>query len=406
MPPRSLVVELQFAYPADMFKKLCLAAVTCVLFFVLLEGLCSSLVVAYQLWSPYQHRTLSGPSVQYDTQLGWVSVPNFYEKNYYAPGVYLRTNSRGFRSDQEFMQRVPDGKFRIICSGDSQTYGDGVANNHTWCQDLESIDARFQAVNMAETGYGADQMYLWYKREGARLEHSAHVFAVVTDDFRRMPLSVLGGYGKPLLKLQDDKLVTDNIPVPRRPTLLHWLALKPHPLRQFRSLAMMCSVVEWLFPPRDPVFANGPTDQQAQVIDKMFEDLVAIEKQHNSVLVLLYIPSRVSDYAPGGASPPWRRWVKEESLKRGFFVADLIDDFQKLPVTMKDGLFIWPGSTQYYAEAPGHFDDQGHEWVARELYSRLILIPEVAAKLRGHSEDEVVGRSLTAGNANRHGIAN
>jgi len=387
-----------------MLKKLCLAAVTCVLFFVLLEGLSSSLIVAYQLWSPYQHRTLSGSSVQYDERLGWVSVPNFYEKNYYAPGIYLRTNSLGFRSDQEFTQRVPERKFRIICSGDSQTYGDGVANNRTWCQDLESMDTRFQAVNMAETGYGADQMYLWYKRGGARLEHNAHVFAVVTDDFRRMPFSVLGGYGKPVLKLQGDELVTDNIPVPRRSAFLHWLALKPHPLRQFRSLAMMSSLVEWVFPPRDPVFASGPTDQQAQIIDKMFADLVAIERQQNSVLVLLYIPSRVSDYEPGGASPPWRRWVREESVKRGFVVVDLIDDFQKLPVTMKDGLFIWPGSTQYFAEAPGHFDDQGHEWVAKELYTRLISIPEVAAKLSWHSEDEVTDKSLSAGHVNRHGM--
>jgi hypothetical protein len=389
-----------------MLKKLCLAATTCVLFFLLLEGLCSSLIVAYQLWSPHQHRTLSGPSVQYDERLGWVSVPNFHESNYYAPGIYLRTNSQGFRSDEEFTQKVPDGKFRIICSGDSQTYGDGVANNHTWCQDLESIDPRIQSINMAETGYGADQMYLWYKREGARLEHSAHVFAVVTDDFRRMPFSVLGGYGKPVLKLQSDQLVTDNIPVPRRSTFLHWLALKPHPLRQFRSLAMMSSIVEWLFPPRDPSFANGPTDEQARVIDKMFEDLVAIEKQQNSVLVLLYIPSRVSDYEPGGASPPWRRFVREESMKRGFFVVDLIDDFQKLAVTRKDGLFIWPGSTQYFAEAPGHFDDQGHEWVAKELYSRLISIPQVAAKINQRSEDTVAGSAPGAGRANGHAIQN
>jgi len=388
-----------------MFKKICLSVVSSVLFFVLLEGVCSSLIVAYQLWSPYQHRTLSGPSVQYDDRLGWVSVPNFYEKDYYAPGIYLRTNSQGFRADEEFTPRVPDRKFRIICSGDSQTYGDGVTNNHTWCHDLESIDPRFQTVNMAETGYGADQMYLWYKREGVRLQHNAHVFAVVTDDFRRMPFSVLGGYGKPVLQLRADQLVTNNIPVPRRSALLHWLALKPHPLRQFRSLAMMSSVVEWLFPPRDPVFANGPTDQQAQIIDKMFEDLVTMEKQQNSVLVLLYIPSRVSDYGPGGASPPWRRWVREESVKRGFFVVDLIDDFQKLPVTKKDGLFIWPGSTQYFAEAPGHFDDQGHEWVAKELYPRLISIPEVTAKLSGHYDDESAS-SLASSGANSRGISN
>jgi hypothetical protein len=68
-------------------------------------------------------------------------------------------------------------------------------------------------------------------------------------------------------------------------------------------------------------------------------------------------------------------------VNRGIVFVDLIDDFGKLPVTRKDGMFIWPGSVHYFAEAPGHYDDQGNEWVAKELYARLISIPEVAEKL-------------------------
>ncbi len=376
-----------------MLKKIYLAAGTCVLFFLLLEGLCSTLFVAHELWAPEQHRTLSGPSVQYDKELGWVSVPNYYEKNYYAPDTDLRTNSRGFRADKEFTRQVPSGKLRVICSGDSQTYGDGVANDRTWCQNLESTNDRIQSVNMSETGYGADQMYVWYKREGAGLDHDVHVFAVVTDDFRRMAFNVVGGYGKPVLKLRNAELTEENVPVPRRSHILHLLALKPNPLREFRSLAALVWLAGRAVPVRDTAFANGPTEEQSQILDKMFENLQTIEKQKNSVLVLLYIPSRVSDYEPGGSSPAWRNWIQTESTKRDFVVVDLIDDFKKLPVTEKDGMFIWPGSTQYFAEAPGHFDDQGHEWVAKELYARLIAIPQVAEKLGLHSDGHVAKES-------------
>jgi len=363
-----------------MLKKFGLALGACILCFFFLEGLCSALFVTREMLAP-AHRTLSGPSVQYDAELGWAPVPDFHEKSYYAPGIPLRTNSRGFRAIEEFPREIPTGKIRVICSGDSQTFGDGVGDDHTWCQDLAALNPRIQPVNMAETGYGADQMYLRYMRDGAVLDHDVHVFAVVTDDFVRMPYTVLGGYGKPVLKLENGELVAENVPVPRRSAFLHWLALKPHPLREFRSLADLAWLAGRVLPARDAAFANGPSEQQAQVLDVMFENLQATEKQKNSVLVLLYLPERVADYQTGGISPVWRNWVRQECVKQGIVFVDLIDDFRKLPITWKDGLFIWPGSGQYFTEAVGHYNDQGQQWVAEELYNKMIAVPEAAQKV-------------------------
>jgi hypothetical protein len=391
-----------------MLKKFCLAAAACVFFFLILEGLCSSLFVAYQLWSPEERRTMSGPSMQYDKELGWVSVANFYEKNYYAPNIDLRTNSRGFRAHEEFTERVPPGKLRIICSGDSFTFGEGVENNHTWCQDLESIDDRLQTVNMAESGYGVDQMYLRYKREGSALDHDVHVYAFITEDFRRMQLTNYVGYGKPVLKLRNGELVADNIPVPRQSRFLSWLGSERIQMRELRSVHLLGSLVGRVLPARDSAFSNGPTDEQSQILDKMFESLETMEKQRNSVLVLACLPTTLHDFEQGGPSPAWRAWVREESAKRDIVFVDLIDDFQKLPVTMKDGLFIWPGSVQYFAEAPGHYDDQGNDWVAKKLYAKLISIPEVAEKLGSHSEGRVAKPGVASGTriANTHALSN
>ena len=368
-----------------MIKKICLTACLGLLFFLILEGFCSGLFVAYQFWSPHEQRTLSAASVQYDQDLGWVSVPNFYNQNYYAPGIYLRTNSRGFRASKDFAEKVPRGKLRMICSGDSQTFGDGVANDDAWCQRLESLDTRFETVNTAESGYGLDQMYLKYKRDEATLDHDVHIFAFVADDFRRMRLTSLVGYAKPLLTLRSGALATENVPVPRSSHVSQWLALKPHPLLQFRSAALVASILGRLHPAREKGVSNNSADEQHQILDKVLEDLQVMNHRKNSVLVLVYLPRR-SDYEPDASSLAWRTWIREESERRGFVFVNLVDDFQKLPVTMRDGMFIWPGSVQYFAETPGHYNDQGHEYVARKLYDALVSIPQIAQKLELHSE--------------------
>jgi hypothetical protein len=382
----SAVLELPAMEPqpkpqSGISKKIAASAAACVLFFLFLEGLCSSLFASYHVMAPRGHSTLSGPSVHYDEQLGWASIPNFDEKNYYAPGIYLKTNSKGFRASQEFAQAVPAGRLRVICSGDSFTFGEGVANDSTWCQLLGSLNPRFQPVNMGESGYGTDQMYLSYRREGAVLDRDIHIFAFITEDFRRMQLSSYVGYGKPILKLRNDDLVTENVPVPRQSQILAWLERKRVLLREFRSVKLLGSLVGWALPARDP-FSNGPTDQQAQVIDKMFEKLQTLEKQKNSVLVLACLPTTLHDYEQKGPTPAWRAWLRDESAKRGIAFVDLVEDFHNLPVTMKDGMFIWPGSVHYFAEAPGHYNDEGNEWIAKELYRRLIAIPAVAEKVK------------------------
>jgi len=381
----------------NLLNKLCLAATASVLFLLFLEGLCSSLSASYQLFSPQDRGTLSGAVMHYDQQLGWLTVPNFHQKNYFAPGIGLTTNSVGLRASEEFTPQVPSGKLRIICSGDSFTFGEGVGDEHTWCRQLESLDQRFQTVNMGESGYGVDQMYLWYGRQGMVLDHSVHVFAFIIEDFRRMQLTSYVGYGKPLLRVRSGVLVTQNVPVPRQSSTLPWLERKRVQLQEFRSVKLLGSLVAWVHPVRDP-FSDGPSDEQAQTVDKMLENLQAIEKGKNSTLLLVCLPSTVHQHEQSGPAPAWRAWIRGESAKRGIAFIDLIDDFHKLPVTMQDGMFIWPGSAHYFAEAPGHYNDEGNEWVAKELYRRVLATPEVAEKLGPQSgktvEPDRVGFSL------------
>ena len=112
---------------------------------------------------------------KYDRQLGWINIPGIYIEDMYGPGKNLKINRQGFRNFQEFDDSLPPDKLRIVCSGDSFTFGVGVGNEHTWTYLLSSLDQRFQTVNMGQGGYGLGQAYLWYRREDVKLDHDMHI---------------------------------------------------------------------------------------------------------------------------------------------------------------------------------------------------------------------------------------
>lgn len=361
-----------------MINKLCLAAASCLLFFLVLEGLSGILFVALELQSP--NRTASPPpAVQYDPELGWVGVPNYHQESYFAPGVGLRTNSKGLRANEEFAQTIPPGRVRVICSGDSFTFGEGVGNDQTWCEGLEQLDPRLQVVNMGQSAYGIDQMYLWYKREGAGLRHDVHLFAFITDDLRRLQLTHLGGYAKPRLKLENGRLAIENVPVPR-PSVPRWLG-RLRSLGEFRTLATFSKLARWVLPAPPSALSSGPTSEQRQILRTLVEDLQAINAGKNSVLVLIWLPTLAYNYEQDPAVAKWREFIRSEAAEIGIPFIDLVEEFHEMPVTTRDAMFIWPGSVHHRAEGIGHYVDQGHGWVAREIHSKLKAVPGVREKL-------------------------
>jgi len=115
-----------------------------------------------------------------------------------------------------------------------------------------------------------------------------------------------------------------------------------------------------------------------------------IEKQRNSLLVLLYLPNRGYDFEPTAPSLAWQSFIRVESEKRGIVFINIAECFQKLPLTRKDGMFISSDSVHYFPEVPGHYDDEGHEYVARQLYAKLLSIPEVAETLGRYPKGQII----------------
>ena len=174
---------------------LVLGLVLILLGLVLLEGISSAVLFVWDIVQTSRRPLAERTHTRYDELLGWVNVEKVEVEDLYGEGLSLRTNSQGFRANQDYDVTPPNGKLRIICSGDSFTLGYGVDNDHTWCQLLTTLDDRLQTINMGQGGYGIDQAYLWYERDGLPLQPDVHLFTFITADFWRMRQRSFHGYG-------------------------------------------------------------------------------------------------------------------------------------------------------------------------------------------------------------------
>jgi hypothetical protein len=337
----------------------------------LLEG-ASSLVLFIHAMRPGAERIYT----EHDSLLGWVNQPNVNIPDLYGPGIYLRTNAQRFRSNHPIASRVPGGRVRMICSGDSFTLGYGVDNDHTWCERLARLNRRLETVNMGQGGYGIDQAYLWYKRDGMPLEHDVHLFAFIEGDFSRMQGETFNGYGKPVLAIRNEALTTENVPVPYRPFYAPWLTRATTALADLRASDLIRRIKKRFRPAKTPN-QSAADSLTWQVAAKVFADLDSVNRARHSVLVLVFLPTEGDR---GNASGPWRSRVHELSDREHIALVDLVEDFQKLPADSLDRLFIKAGEIEF-AGAPGHYTIVGNEWVATKLYQHLLTMPEVARRL-------------------------
>jgi len=312
---------------------------------------------------------------RYDAELGWVSRPNVSIPDMYGAGIFLKTNRQGFRADHDTPQRAPEGRARVICSGDSFTLGYGVDNDHAWCQRLAAIDSRLKTVNMGQGGYGVDQAYLWFARDGDSLERAIHVFALITGDFHRMQQRSFLGHGKPVLDLEDGNLVTRNVPVPK-PHL--WFV--PMLERRFAAAAATLRTTQLFESLRKRLAASEGEEDHAhfdartwQLAAKVFERLDAMNRARGSALLVVYLPTW-EDYL-WHESDPWRAELRAASQRVGFAYVDLVPEFRGLSLDRVKALLIPEGS-------PGarHYSVEGNQWVADRLHSALTNLSFLAHK--------------------------
>jgi hypothetical protein len=337
-------------------------ALACLAVLIAIEGLSSLILVGRAYVDGAGPLLAERRHTQYDPDLGWVNTPGVHIPDLYGPGRSLSINAQGFRGLRDTPDQVAAGTFRIICSGDSFTLGYGVGDADTWCARLAAMDSRLETVNMGQGGYGVDQAYLWYARDGAALEHQIHLFAFVREDFARMGSERFLQYGKPILRAEQGRLVAHNVPVPRRGFYT------PSLVANFKSFESLRSVV-LLRPLLSPI-AEPEIDlhELFNLSWRVFDELRRLNERKDSQLVLIYLPMR-GDYLD--TRDPWRLSMHREATRRGAVWIDLVEALQQRAESEVSDLYIPDGSLDH-PFADGHFNAEGNAWIAEQLYDRLL----------------------------------
>ena len=348
---------------------LCLLALAaCVIGFIVIEGASSAALFFYEGSILPPQVFPSNYVTRYDEHLGWTHNPKSVVEGIFGPGTRVTINSQSFRAESDYSLNVPAGKLRVICSGDSFAFGSEVTDRATWCHQLTLLDQRIETINMGVGGYGVDQAYLRFQRDGRPFAHDIHLFTFITEDFRRMRNKQFGFYGKPTLQLEQGRLIVKDVPVFKQSYPVRFLANLSNQIGRLRSMELGNALLKRVWNSSTPEQASE--DEVRSVTLRVLEELQRLNQEKQSVLVLVYLPIPTDYYK--GTSNEWRRYLRRATAKRGIHFFDLVENFRALPPEEVENLYIRPWE--------GHFSPRGNRYVAKLLYDELLTVPQIAEK--------------------------
>ncbi len=310
---------------------------------------------------------------QYDSVVGWIGTPDLHVPDRFSPGIALTNNHDGMRIFHPVTPALPPGRHRLICSGDSFTAGSGVGDADTFCAQLESVLPNTETLNMAQPGFGIDQMYLWYKRDAVRWPHQVHLFAFIWNDFERMTLTTFTGYSKPVLRLDGNTLVPGNTPPPR------WTGSSKgsYVLRLMPRLRLM-QLMQRSQDNSDSAKMSRVDQQIWDVAEAVFRDVDRLNRERGSQAVLVYLPTD-ADLLPG-AYDTRRARLAAFASKAGIPLVDLTPEMRAVPRDSSQWFFITNNELTVDG-ASGHYTRSGHHWVAATIAQHLAQLPVIRASL-------------------------
>ena len=320
----------------------------------------------------------------YDADLGWTNRPSSCtrDRKYCA-------NSAGLRSDREFTKQIPPGVMRISLFGDSFIHGHDVDLRGSLAPQLESaLAARgvpAQALNFGVGGYGIDQAYLRYSRDGARfdtdiiveglqLENVARhlmVFRLIAYPQSKIPFSKPRFYfeGPSLLVANKPTIAPDRVPAAlatfessplRRYEFFYTEKYRPYWWRKSRLLSVLA----------DARHKDESVDVMRRDGEGIRLTLAILDRFKNDVSVtgkpflLVYLPLKDNLAAQlRGEKDPWDPYVN--MFRKDFRIVD--PTARLLEIARRKGVD---------AVAPGHYSAEGNRAVAEALADAI-------AKMRG-----------------------
>jgi hypothetical protein len=216
-------------------------------------------------------------------------------------------------------------------------------------------------------------MFLWYRREGAALPHDAHVFAFITENFRRMTRPRFMGYGKPVVTARAGTLSVENVPPPKP----RQAAPPPAALAYLQNMHL-ARAIEEIKRRQAQKHSDHWAEQAGETARLIFDELKSLHQIQDRAFVLVYLPIE-SDYTDND-SDRWRAWLNKHAAGQGCFFFDMVAALRERPEHEIPGLFIQE-DFKGYSGARGHYTPAGNQWVTYTLVGLFAAHPELAVFL-------------------------
>jgi hypothetical protein len=177
--------------------------------------------IALRLKTPRTLRLAHVPNefefFQYHPLLGWVNRPQ--SAGYLRTPEFdhpVRINRHGL-NDSEYGYAKRPGTPRILCLGDSFTWGYGVEQDQRFSEVLENeLMQGVEVINAGVSGYNTAQEWLWLRERGVKYRPDLVVLCFYLNDFTDNAQPAHGNYGRPLCAVEGGTIQVKNVPVPRK----------------------------------------------------------------------------------------------------------------------------------------------------------------------------------------------
>ncbi len=307
------------------------------------------------------------PQREYDPHLGWRGRPNLEcVLNERLFTIAISQNSRGFRDVERSVEKPP-GTTRILCCGDSFTWGWGIEQDEIYTTVLEQryADAgvAVEVLNAGVGGYSTDQLLLYLRDEGFSYSPDFVVYQAAWNDVRDNPrILVEAIYNKPVYDLGDDgELALQGFPVPplgtagrlkyfvsRHSRLAYFLRHRLH-LARFAQTADEIPVPD----PR-PAVGRDEVGYPFRLFCRLVAEMDADCRERGAGFVAL-IGFEVSR----AERKYWERVYGHVNVR---FVSGYLTARGEA------------AGTPAYIPRDGHWTEDGHRWVADVLYDDVLRI--------------------------------
>ncbi len=275
----------------------------------------------------------------YDSELGWC---------------------KKVRSRRKYSPTKSSNTFRVACFGDSFVYGDEVELEEVWTSLVEA-KTNIECINLGVSGYGLDQAYLRYKRDGIKYNADVVIIGYMLANINRhvsmfrpflksdtgIPLT------KPRFVLKNDNL--SLVPNPYN-TLEHYKNL----LRNTRENLLRLGALDYHYKKsytiQEPIFikkAYNPKSKAITITYHLFDLFYKEVQKNNSYPLIVIFPDHHS--------------INKIGQKRYKHLTDYIE---KKNYTYID---LFSAISQVHSEdlwMPGqHYSPKGNKVVAQEIIS-------------------------------------